>query len=335
MKRLLECWANKLWYEDYYIASWLSPLAYIYIDIVRFRHFLYRKGFLKSVAFPVPIIVIGNITVGGTGKTPLVIYLAQRLQHAGFNPGIVTRGYRGKNQQWPLLVTANTSTAQAGDEAVLIANKTGCPVVAAPVRTEAVQYCLDHQPCDIILADDGLQHYALQRDIEIVVIDGERRFGNNFFLPAGPLREPQERIEAVDFVIVNGQSEQPNEIAMTLVTEVAINLVTDEQKPLSAFRSQQCHALAGIGHPQRFFDQLSALGIKTNNHYFANHHQFKARHIQFKDPYPVLMTEKDAIKCRDFAGKQHWSVPVKPQLPDAFFKQLLTLIEQKHGSKIT
>lgn len=335
MKKILERWANKLWYEDYYIASWLSPLAYIYIDIARFRRFLYRKGFLKSIAFPVPVIIVGNITVGGTGKTPLVIFLAQQLQQAGFNPGIVSRGYHRQSKNGPLLVDETTNTQQAGDEAVLIANQTKCPVAVAPLRTEAVQLLLDKKKCDIILADDGLQHYALQRDIEIIVIDGKRRFGNNFFLPAGPLREPQERIKEVDFVIVNGKSAHDDEILMTLVADVAVNLVTHEQKPLAKFRSQNCHALAGIGHPQRFFDMLATMGLITKNHIFANHHFFKARHINFKDNHPVLMTAKDAIKCREFAREYHWSVPVQPQLPDSFVNQLLTLIKQKHGQKIT
>ncbi len=331
MKKIIERWLNKLWYEDYYISSWLSPLAYFYIDIVRFRRFLYRKGILKSVKFSIPVVIIGNITVGGTGKTPLVIWLAQQLKQAGFNPGIVTRGYGGDNEHWPLLVDSNTKTKQAGDEAVLIAIQTMCPVAAAPLRVEAVQLLLDKKNCDIILADDGLQHYPLQRDIEIVVIDGERRFGNNFFLPAGPLREPQERIKEVDFVVINGGDPSDDEILMTLVADVAINLVTNERKPLVEFNTQPCHALSGIGNPQRFFKMLATFGLKTKNHIFADHHQFKASHLQFKDNRPILMTEKDAVKCREFASENHWSVPVQPQLPDSFFNQLLTLIKQKHG----
>jgi len=334
MKKIVERWANKFWYEDYYLASWLSPLAYLYIDIVRFRRFLYRQGILKSRRFPVPVIIVGNITVGGTGKTPLVIWLAQQLQQAGFKPGIVTRGYGGHSDHYPLIVDKNTPTQQAGDEAVLIATKTTCPIAAAPLRTDAVQLLLETKNCDIILADDGLQHYALQRDIEIVVIDGKRRFGNNFFLPCGPLREPQERIKEVDFVIVNGGQSQDEEILMTLTASVAVNLVTNEQRKLTEFNAQNCHAIAAIGHPQRFFDLLATVGLKTENHPFADHHPFKKRHINFKDKLPVLMTEKDAIKCREFASEQHWAVPVHPQLPSSFFNQLLTLINQ-HGQKTT
>ena len=334
MKTILERWANKFWYEDYYLASWLSPLAYLYIDIVRFRRFLYRQGFIKSRHFPVPVIIVGNITVGGTGKTPLVIYLAQQLQQAGFKPGIVTRGYGGSSDHYPFVVDNKTSTQQAGDEAVLIATKTACPVAASPLRADAVALLLETKNCDIILADDGLQHYALQRDIEIVVIDGKRRFGNNFFLPCGPLREPQTRIKEADFVIVNGGQAQDEEILMTLSASVAVNLVTHEQRKLTEFNSQNCHAIAAIGHPQRFFDMLVTFGLKTEDHIFADHHVFKKRDINFKDQLPVLMTEKDAIKCREFASDQHWTVPVQPQLPDSFFNPLLTLIKQ-HGQKTT
>ncbi len=334
MKKILERWVNKFWYEDYYLASWLSPLAYLYIDIVRFRRFLYRQGFLKSRRFSVPVIIVGNITVGGTGKTPLVIWLAQQLQQAGFKPGIVTRGYGGNSDHYPLMVDKNTNTEYAGDEAVLIATKTTCPIAAASVRTDAIQRLLETKDCDIILADDGLQHYALQRDIEIIVIDGKRRFGNNFFLPCGPLREPQERVKEVDFVIINGGQPQDEEILMTLSADSAINLVTQESKKLSDPYFKNCHALAAIGHPQRFFDLLATFGLNTTNHPFADHHPFKKRQINFKDQLPILMTEKDAIKCRKFASEQHWVVPVQPQLPNTFFNQLLTLIKQ-HGQKTT
>ncbi|MCK5729300.1 MAG: tetraacyldisaccharide 4'-kinase [Methylococcales bacterium] len=335
IKKTLERWVNTIWYDGYYMATWLSPFSYLYIDVVRLRRYLYRMGALKSVRFPVPVVIVGNITVGGTGKTPLVIFLAKALQKEGFKVGIVTRGYRGESDIWPLLVDENTSPKQAGDEAVLIARETNCPVAAAPLRVEAVQLLLDQKKCDVILADDGLQHYALRRDIEIIVIDGIRRFGNNFFLPCGPLREPQERIRDVNFVINNGGETQDDEIPMTMVADFAVNLVTKEKKPLSQFNEQTCHAVAGIGHPQRFFDLLKSHGLKTNNHSFADHHDFKARHIIFKDNLSVLMTEKDAIKCRDIATEQHWSVPIKPELPSSFLNHFLTLLKQKHGQKIT
>ena len=334
MRKILERWVNKFWYEDYYLASWLSPFSYLYIDIVRFRRFLYRQGFIKSQRFPVPVIIVGNITVGGTGKTPLVIWLAQQLQQAGFKPGIVSRGYGGNSDHYPLMVDKNTLTQQAGDEAVLIANKTACPVAVSPLRTDAVQLLLETKNCDIILADDGLQHYALQRDIEMVVIDGKRRFGNNFFLPCGPLREPQERIREVDFVVINGGQPQDEEVLMTFTASIAVNLVTNEQRKLTEFNSQNCHAIAAIGHPQRFFDMLATFGLKTENHIFADHHIFKKPHLNFKDNLAVLMTEKDAVKYHEFASEQHWAVPIQPQLPPSFFNQLLTLIKQ-YGQKTT
>ncbi|NOQ35329.1 MAG: tetraacyldisaccharide 4'-kinase [Methylococcaceae bacterium] len=331
MKKILERWANKLWYEDYYVAAWLSPLSFLYIDIVRFRRFLYRKGFLKSTKLTVPVVVVGNITVGGTGKTPLVIFLAQQLQQRGFKVGIVTRGYSGNNENWPLRVYKSTKAAHAGDEAVLIASQTDCPVAAAPLRVEAAQLLINKDACDIILTDDGLQHYALQRDIEIVVIDGQRRFGNNYFLPCGPLREPQERIQEADFVIINGGKTQDDEISMTLAADSAVNLVTHERKSLSEFKMQNCHALAAIGNPQRFFKMLATLGLKTENHTFPDHHRFRAKDINFDDNNAVLMTEKDAVKCHEFSNAKHWAVPVTPQLPDSFLEQLLVLIKEKHG----
>lgn len=335
MRKVLERWANKLWYGDLYISTWLSPIAYLYIDIVRFRRYLYKKGIFKSTKLPVPVIIVGNITVGGTGKTPLVIWLAQQLRAQGFKPGIVTRGYGGNNENWPLLLDEKTRPEQAGDEAVLIYRQSGCPVAAAPLRAEAAQLLLDEKDCDITLADDGLQHYALQRDIEIAVIDGERRFGNNFFLPCGPLREPQDRIKEVDFVISNGGKPLENEILMTLSGDMAENLVTHEQRPLAEFRRQRCHALAAIGNPQRFFNMLAGFGLKSENHVFPDHHAFRAKDINFDDNDPVLITEKDAVKCREFVNAKHWSVPVSPKLPDSFLETLLALIEQKHGQKIT
>ncbi len=331
MQKSLERWANKLWYEDYYISTWLSPFAYLYFDMIRFRRFLYRKGYFKSTAIGVPVIIVGNITVGGTGKTPLVIWLAKQLESAGFKVGIVTRGYRGKSDVYPLLVDEKTLPKHAGDEAVLIAKQTGCAVAVSPLRVEAAQLLVDEKKCDIILSDDGLQHYALQRDIEMVVIDGERRFGNNFLLPAGPLREPQERIKEVDFVILNGGVPENDEILMSLMADVAVNLVTGEKKSLTEFKGQDCHALAGIGYPHRFFNMLAKCGLKTKNHAFPDHYHFKAKDINFKESKPVLMTEKDAVKCTDFAKDNHWFIPIEAELPNSFLEQLLALIKQKNG----
>jgi tetraacyldisaccharide 4'-kinase len=330
MKKILNRWAQYVWYEDVFIATWLTAFTMLFIDIVRLRRFLYRKGFLKSTALPCPVIVVGNISVGGTGKTPLVIALAQRLKQAGYRPGIVSRGYGGQQTE-AVLVTENSTAQQVGDEAVLMAKRTACPVAVAEKRVEAAQLLLKTSGCTVIVSDDGLQHYALQRTLEIAVIDGERRFGNNNCLPGGPLREPLERLDEVDFVVVNGNPETEREIPMTLQADVARNLLTGEEKSLAAFRGQTVHAVAGIGNPARFFKFINQLGIETLNHPLLDHQVFQAKHLTFKDDKPVFITEKDAVKCTAFASSQHWVVPVSATLPESFFSDLLTQLKNYHG----
>jgi tetraacyldisaccharide 4'-kinase len=327
IKRILNRWARYVWYEDVFIASWLTVFSMLFIDISRFRRYLYRKNILETFKLSCPVIIVGNITVGGTGKTPLVIALAKQLQQAGFRPGIISRGYGGKNCG-AISVSADSSPAQVGDEPILIAQKTGCPVAVAVKRIAAAQLLINEADCNIIISDDGLQHYALKRDIEIAVIDGERRFGNNSCLPGGPLREPIERLNEVDFIIVNGTPEETREIPMTFTAEMAIHLKTGAQKPLVEFKGQTCHALAGIGNPARFFTFLAAKGLETINHPFPDHHFFNAKQIHFKDALPVFMTEKDAVKCRAFASDNHWFVPIEAQLPESFFTQLLNLLNK-------
>jgi tetraacyldisaccharide 4'-kinase len=328
MKKILSRIARYVWYEDVFIATWLTAFTMLFIDIAKFRRFLYRKGFLKTTTLPCPVIVVGNISVGGTGKTPLVIALANYLKQQGFRPGIISRGYGGKNCG-AISVSADSSPAQVGDEPILIAQKTGCPVAIATKRVEAAQLLLNQTDCNILLSDDGLQHYALKRDIEIAVIDGEQRFGNNNCLPGGPLREPLERLNEVDFIIVNGNPAEEREIPMTITADIAINLSTGEQKQLADFKGQTCHAVAGIGNPDSFFALLANYGLTTENHSFPDHHFFKAKQITFKDSKPILMTEKDAVKCTEFATDKHWYVPISAHLPDSFFQKLLNLLKQK------
>ncbi len=333
MNKILTRCAHYVWYEDIFIATWLTAFTMLFIDIVRLRRFLYRKGFFKSTTLPCPVIIVGNISVGGTGKTPLVIALADYLKQAGYRPGIISRGYGGKHTT-AVLVTADSSAQQVGDEAVLMANRTACPVTVAVDRVAAAQLLLEKTNCNLILSDDGLQHYALQRTLEIAVIDGERRFGNNNCLPGGPLREPLERLDEVDLIVVNGTAESEREIPMTIHADIAINLLSGEQKPLTDFNGQPCHAIAGIGNPERFFNLLASFGVTGENHAFADHQVFNAKHITFKDNRPVLMTEKDAVKCTAFATEKHWFVPISATLADSFFSQLLTLLTQKsHGQK--
>jgi tetraacyldisaccharide 4'-kinase len=326
MKKTLSRKLIDIWYKDPFIGTWLMPLGFLFSDIARFRKFLYRIGVLKTQRLPVPVIIVGNITVGGTGKTPLIIALAKLLQAQGFKVGIISRGYGGDEQ--PRMINRDSDPKQVGDEALLIAKQTGCAMAVAPMRVEAGQLLLEHADCNVILSDDGLQHYALHRDIEIVVIDGERRFGNGYCLPAGPLREPIHRIKSVDFIVVNGEKTEANEYEMHVTGDTAINLVTGEQKPLSAFAGDSTlHALAGIGNPERFFNLLSNAGLTFTAHSFPDHHEFSSGDIAFKET--VLMTEKDAVKCISFAGSQHWFVPVTATLDKQFTEQLLSLLKRK------
>lgn len=330
MKKTLSRWLLDVWYKDPLIGVLLLPLGFLFSDVVRFRKFLYRLGALKTHTLPVPVIIVGNITVGGTGKTPLIIWLAGFLKDSGFKPGIISRGYGGQSAIWPQRLTADSDAKNVGDEALLIASQTGCPMAVGPLRVDAANLLLKQADCDVILSDDGLQHYALNRDIEIAVIDGERRFGNSYCLPAGPLREPIERLQSVDFIIVNGEKYEDREFSMQLVGEKVVNLVTGEQKSLPEFNAVDCHALAGIGNPERFFKLLETAGLTCITHSFPDHYQFQRHDIEYPDSKPVLMTEKDAVKCKAFAGKQHWYLPVKA-VPDAVFSgQLLNLLREKH-----
>lgn len=331
MKKTLARWARDVWYQDQFIGAWLYPLGFLFSELVKFRKFLYRLGLLKKKAVPVPVIVVGNITVGGTGKTPLVIWLALLLKEAGYKPGIISRGYGGVADSWPQRVDGNSSAEQVGDESLLLAKQSQCPVAVGPVRVDAANLLLAQTDSDIIISDDGLQHYALARDIEIAVIDGERRFGNGYCLPAGPLREPIERLKSVNFRIVNGEKTEGNEHSMQLIGDNAINLSTRRQKPLQEFNAIECHALAGIGNPERFFNLLASAGVSCTTHGFPDHYKFERRDVEFNDDKPVLMTEKDAVKCTAFADSRHWYVPVKAVLEPEFSEQLLNLLKTKNN----
>ncbi|EEG83849.1 tetraacyldisaccharide 4'-kinase [Proteus penneri ATCC 35198] len=229
-------WSGKSWL---YIL--LLPFSWLYGVITLLRRFAYQKGWLASWKAPVPVVIVGNLTAGGNGKTPIVIWLVEQLIQQGFKPGVVSRGYGGKSDHYPLLLTSNTSPAMAGDEPVLIHHRTGVPVAVAPNRRDAVKALLAQHELDVIITDDGLQHYALQRDYEIVVIDGLRRFGNGWWLPAGPMRERARRLKSVDAIIVNGGVSQGNEISMTLEGDIAVNLKTGEKKPVQQIKKGCCY----------------------------------------------------------------------------------------------
>ncbi|KPJ96020.1 MAG: hypothetical protein AMJ53_01575 [Gammaproteobacteria bacterium SG8_11] len=324
---------EKIWYESNPLAILLAPLAWCFCLLVLLRRFCYRAGILKAQKMPVPVVVVGNITVGGTGKTPLVVAIIEHLKRNGFNPGIISRGYGGNAPDWPQTVNANSDPAIVGDEAVLLARRCQCPMSVGPDRPQAARVLLDKHECDVIISDDGLQHYALHRDIEVVLIDGARGFGNKHCLPAGPLREPAQRIIEADYVIINTvnnatQSTTKNikmggEIEMTLHMQAARNLKQSQISiELLEFVNKPVHAVAGIGNPQRFFSQLKNMGIRVIEHPYKDHHGFTPSDVDFDDELPVLMTEKDAVKCLSFAQEKHWYVPVTAQINNDFLQNL-------------
>lgn len=319
-------WLIRTWYQPHPVRWFLSPLSAIYRITIWLRRQCYRLGFFKQQYLAVPVIIVGNISVGGTGKTPFVIWLTKQLQHAGFRPGIISRGYGGHAKSYPQLVLPAGDPAIVGDEPIIISRHTHCPVVVAPNRLAAGQMLLQQHDCNIIIADDGLQHYALGRDIEIVLVDNDRLFGNSYCLPAGPLREPLSRLEHVDFIVHNG-GESSDHCHMTLSQSTAINLLdSTKHKDISGFTGQTVHAVAGIGNPDRFFNQLTEQGLSIEPHSFIDHHVFHSVDLNFNDENPILMTEKDAVKCQHFATKDMWVIPIEATISGKLDQQLLQTI---------
>ena len=298
---------------------WTGPLAALYGALTSLRRGLYRLGMLRSTRLPVPVVVIGNLSVGGTGKTPVTIAIAESLRRRGYRPGVVSRGYGG-SQRESVLLSESPDPSVVGDEPCLI-RASGVAVAVGRQRPAAAKLLIE-AGCDVVIADDGLQHYALARDVEICVIDGVRRFGNGRLLPAGPLREPLSRLERVDFRICNGGAVAPGDIPMQLQGGQARALVDGQEKPLADFAGHEVHAVAAIGHPQRFFASLRSQGVQVIEHAFSDHHAFAREELDFGDGKPVLMTEKDAVKCQAFAQPHWWAAPVRAVLPQAFFDEL-------------
>jgi tetraacyldisaccharide 4'-kinase len=316
-------WLEKIWYRNQPPPAWLLPLAWLYGAVAAGVAARCRAA---AVRLPVPVIVVGNISVGGTGKTPFVLWLVQRLSERGWRPGVVSRGYGGRAPSYPLRVTSATDPAHCGDEPALIARGAGVPVAVAPDRAAAARLLIDGGEADIIVADDGLQHYRLARDLEICVVDGSRGLGNGALLPAGPLREPAKRMQRVDLVVVNGGQWRVGgkrggagvpQIAMQLDTPAAVALADGSRRRLGDFAGRSVHAVAGIGHPQRFFAALSAAGLQVTPHAFPDHHRFTEAELEFGDGLPVLMTEKDAVKCPALRSPQRWMVPAQARISAA------------------
>ena len=309
MKRL-----DYYWSSLNFVSLMLLPLSWLFCFVSILRAGLYRLRLLKSFKAPVPVIVVGNVTVGGTGKTPLIIELVKQFQAMGKKPGVISRGYGGASSAWPQLVDDKAIAEQVGDEPKLIHSRCACPVVVGPNRQQDIELLLKNYACDVILSDDGLQHYALQRNLEIVVVDDQRKFGNGFCLPSGPLRERVSRLKKVDMVLLNGGDDTQVSFQLQPQFCLPINKIDVDNKSLTEFEGKIVHAIAGIGNPPRFFNMLHRLGIQVIEHEFSDHATYTQSDVVFDDDLPVLMTEKDAVKCSNFELNNHWSVPVDLQL---------------------
>ena len=299
----------------------LLPLSGIFYLLVQLRFWLYKVGFFKIYISKIPVIVVGNITVGGTGKTPIVISMVKHFESQGKTVGVVSRGYKGDYSHKVLEVTSTTDPQECGDEPALIAQNTNAIIVVAKKRAEAVKHLTNNEKVDVIISDDGLQHYAMGRDIEIAVIDGVNRFGNGFLLPAGLLREPVKRLKSVDIIINNGAS-LDGEMNCEIKAESFVNIASEESQPLNYFKDKECYAVAGIGNPTKFFKLLDELGVQSKNKSFVDHHRFVAEDFAFAEDYPIIMTSKDCVKCRHFATDQMWYLSVHAELNSDFYQQL-------------
>jgi len=322
----------RFWYRRGAIAWLLWPVSLLFGLAVLARRILYKVRILASKHPGIPVIIVGNVTVGGSGKTPLVIWIAEFLKAKGFSPGIVSRGY-GAKVPAPRAATIADEAAEVGDEPVLLSRRSGCPVWVGADRLQVIAALRAANPdVNVLILDDGLQHYRLRRDLEIAVVDA-RGVGNGFLLPAGPLREPAWRLRTVDAVVANGASRK-EDFTMLLAGDT-LHRMTDarERRPLKAFAGQRVHAVAGIGDPKRFFLQLGAAGVKVQPHPFPDHHAFTPRDLEFGDGLPVLMTEKDAVKLRHAARPEWWVLPVTARLDAAFGNWLLRKTDEWRRSK--
>lgn len=314
------------WYRRGALAWLLWPASLLFGFLVLFRRTLYRVRLLKSVHPGIPVIVVGNVVAGGSGKTPLVLWIAQFLRSKGWSPAIVSRGF-GARLEAPRAATVASGTTDVGDEPVLLARRSGCPVWVGPDRVRVIEALrAQHPEVDVVILDDGLQHYRLRRDLEIAVVDA-RGFGNGFLLPAGPLREPPSRLRSVGTVVSHESS--ITGYSMKLDGET-LHRMTDARERCSVrdFAGQKVHAVAGIGHPNRFFLHLARLGLKPVPHPFPDHHPFRAADLEFGDEAPVLLTEKDAVKLRHTARPNWWVLPVTARLDPAFGDWLLGKVNE-------
>ncbi|QSX32395.1 tetraacyldisaccharide 4'-kinase [Shewanella avicenniae] len=332
----MEAFVNRIWYQNHWLKWLLWPLSWLFGLISGVRRQLFRIGLKPVEQLPVPVLLVGNITVGGSGKTPLVIYLIELLRQQGYHPGVISRGY-GSEQQQPRIVSTQALAKEVGDEPAMIVARTQVPMAVGQDRIATAKLLLAEHKVDIIISDDGLQHYRLGRDIELLVLDGKRQLGNGMLLPAGPLREGKWRLSTVDFIVENGAKQDSP-------TRFAMQLSADKLQPLQRDNSPSCEpkrikAIAGIGNPQRFFDTLTELGYDiAQTKIFADHHPYSAADFAVNEAeLALVMTEKDAIKCREFTLKNGWYLPVDARLSDEFSAQLLAkvanVVAQKTNAK--
>ena len=314
----LETLIEKVWYSKNIFSLLLSPLSLIYISIIYLRYTLYQLGLISITKINVPTIVIGNIVAGGTGKTPLVIWLAKHFKDKGFLPGIVSRGYGGTYLSNIELVKPTSNPLLVGDEPVIIARNTNCPVVVAKKRAKGAKELVEKYNCNIILSDDGMQHYSLARDIEIAVIDGQRRFGNNYCFPAGPLREPKSRIFKADLIVSKYNARTcEHKMDYTYHQLVSLNELS-KTIPISDLHGMTVHAIAGINNPDHFFSYIRSHKLELIIHKLPDHYSYTEDDVKFDDNFPVVMTEKDAVKCLNYSSDKHWYIPISAELSKSF-----------------
>lgn len=316
------------WYDKNTVSILLWPISQLFKVLVYIRRFFYSASIFKSVRVAKPVIIIGNITVGGTGKTPLIIALCELLSTYGLKVGVISRGYGGVGP-WPHQLSVESDAATSGDEPVQLYQRTNLPIVVGPDRVKDIELLCQQNEIDIILADDGLQHYKLQRDLELIVVDEQRQFGNGFCLPAGPLREPVSRLKNNSWCVYNGGQQK---YSFSILPSKVCRLNSKHEQSLKDFAGTTVHAVAGIGNPSRFFHMLRDNDINVIEHSFPDHHQFISSDIEFNDELMVLMTEKDSVKCKTFAHDNSYYVSIDIRLTEQFINDFKVKVGQlTHG----
>ncbi|NOQ78780.1 MAG: tetraacyldisaccharide 4'-kinase [Gammaproteobacteria bacterium] len=335
------------WQSINFVSMMLAPISFLFCSLVFIRRLCYRLGIFKSVSEKLPVIVVGNIYIGGSGKTPFVIWLVEQLKDAGYKPAVVSRGYGALNEKeadlpWPRLVNLQQDIRLFGDEPFIIHQATQCPVVVDPDRKRAVKKISRSTDCDVIISDDGLQHYAMSRFIEINITDARRLYGNGLCLPAGPLREGVGRLNSVDYIIYNisrgfAHKTVPQEtiqypektfsMEYELLLMKSLSEQTEQSMTLKDFKGKIVHAVAGIGDPEQFFTLLKNYGLIVIEHPFNDHYQYKKSDLVFDEPHPVIMTEKDAVKCRRFSLSDSWYLPIKAKIDHNLLIQIVNQLK--------